>query len=35
MGFDADGVKSFVERSNQVLTQLTSQATKYVEGADR
>jgi molecular chaperone HtpG len=27
-GFDADGMKSFVERSNQVLTQLTSQAAK-------
>jgi molecular chaperone HtpG len=27
-GFDADGMKSFVERSNQVLTQLTDQATK-------
>jgi molecular chaperone HtpG len=27
-GFDADGMKSFVERSNQVLTQLTDKATK-------
>lgn len=25
-GFDADGMKSFVERSNQVLTQLTNRA---------
>jgi len=27
-GFDADGMKPFVERSNQVLTRLTEQATK-------
>lgn len=27
-GFDADGMKAFVERSNQVLTRLTEQATK-------
>ena len=27
-GFDADGMKSYVQRSNQVLTQLTEQATK-------
>ena len=26
-GFDADGMKSFVERSNQVLTRLTDRAT--------
>jgi molecular chaperone HtpG len=27
-GFDADGMKSFVERSNDVLTKLTEQASK-------
>jgi molecular chaperone HtpG len=27
-GFDAEGMKSFVERSNEVLTKLTEQATK-------
>ena len=27
-GFDADGMKSFVERSNEVLTKLTEQAAK-------
>jgi molecular chaperone HtpG len=27
-GFDADGMKSFVERSNQVLTELTDKAAK-------
>ncbi len=27
-GFDADGMKSFVERSNEVLTKLTEQASK-------
>ncbi|MEO0844533.1 MAG: molecular chaperone HtpG, partial [Cyanobacteria bacterium J06643_5] len=27
-GFDADGMKSFVERSNEVLTKLTQQAAK-------
>lgn len=27
-GFDADGMKSFVERSNEVLTKLTKQAAK-------
>jgi molecular chaperone HtpG len=27
-GFDAEGMKSFVERSNEVLTQLTEQANK-------
>lgn len=27
-GFDADGMKSFVQRSNQVLTTLTDRATK-------
>ncbi|MCC5634275.1 molecular chaperone HtpG [Nostoc sp. CHAB 5844] len=27
-GFDAEGMKSFVERSNDVLTKLTEQATK-------
>jgi molecular chaperone HtpG len=27
-GFDAEGMKSFVERSNDVLTKLTQQATK-------
>lgn len=27
-GFDAEGMKAFVERSNQVLTQLTEKATK-------
>jgi molecular chaperone HtpG len=27
-GFNAEGMKSFVERSNQVLTQLTEQASK-------
>ena len=27
-GFDADGMKSYVQRSNQVLTQLTEQAAK-------
>ncbi|MDX2100773.1 MAG: molecular chaperone HtpG, partial [Leptolyngbyaceae cyanobacterium bins.59] len=27
-GFDAEGMKSFVERSNQVLTRLTEQATR-------
>lgn len=27
-GFNADGMKSFLERSNQVLTRLTEQATK-------
>ncbi|MDZ8106846.1 MAG: molecular chaperone HtpG [Nostoc sp. DedQUE12a] len=27
-GFDADGMKSFVERSNEVLTKLTEQANK-------
>jgi molecular chaperone HtpG len=26
-GFDADGMKAFVERSNQVLTKLTERAT--------
>jgi len=26
-GFDADGMKAFVERSNQVLTKLTDRAT--------
>ncbi len=26
-GFDAEGMKSFVERSNQVLTRLTERAT--------
>jgi molecular chaperone HtpG len=25
-GFDADGMKAFVERSNQVLTKLTERA---------
>ena len=27
-GFDADGMKSFVQRSNEVLTKLTQQAAK-------
>jgi molecular chaperone HtpG len=27
-GFNADGMKSFVERSNDVLTKLTEQASK-------
>jgi molecular chaperone HtpG len=27
-GFDAEGMKSFVERSNEVLTKLTEQASK-------
>jgi molecular chaperone HtpG len=27
-GFDAEGMKSFVERSNEVLTKLTQEATK-------
>ena len=27
-GFDADGMKSFVERSNDVLTKLTEQVSK-------
>jgi molecular chaperone HtpG len=27
-GFDAEGMKGFVERSNEVLTKLTEQATK-------
>jgi molecular chaperone HtpG len=27
-GFDADGMKNFVDRANQVLTRLTEQATK-------
>jgi molecular chaperone HtpG len=27
-GFDAQGMKSFVERSNEVLTKLTEQASK-------
>jgi molecular chaperone HtpG len=27
-GFDAEGMKSFVERSNEVLTKLTQEAAK-------
>jgi molecular chaperone HtpG len=27
-GFDAEGMKAFVERSNEVLTKLTEQAAK-------